>query len=291
VAANGVTAAPLSTNDQPDLVELPGTSSIRVGSNGDGVSDDLEGNLIVNGPGDVFVGAGSSVPIVARRNRMMNNNYLGVPFADGQGRTYSGYYLPVVADISMVVPALKSFTNNLLSGSMTGPGGEYISAVIDVYEVDPAALAKTNNWPAPITHPLRWLASFTDNGTGDLDPTANQFTFNLTSFALSDTAYLTVAVTYSKEASASNAGQAVTGPTSNPISRRPRLQVVSIVPRNLIALSWLAYEAAYYVQYREKFDLEPWQDYTNYTYTAGRNIAEVPLDPFHESDFFRLISR
>jgi hypothetical protein len=274
-------------------VELPGTSSIRAGSNGDGVSDDLEGNFIVNGPGDSFVVAGPGVPIVARRNRMINNNYLGVPFAEGQSEgTFAGYYGTVVADVSMVVPVLKSFTNNLLSGSMTGPNGaDYIAAFIDVYEVDPAALAKTSNWPYPLTHPLRWLLSSTDNGAADLDPAANQFTFNLSSFSLSETSYVMVAVTYSKEAAASNVGLAVTGPASNPISTRPRLHLDSIVPRSKITLSWLAADGAYRVQSRVDVNQGDIQDYTDHTYSGGRNIAEISLDPFTETQFYWLISQ
>lgn len=292
VGVNGTALAPVSTNAQPDFVELPGTSSIRVGSNGDGVSDDLEGNLIVNGPGDVFVVASSTVPIVARRNQMRNNNYLGIPFAEGQSEgTYAGYYSTVVADSSMVVPVLRAFTNNILAGSMIGPNGaDYISAFIDVYEVDPAALAKTHNWPSPITHPLRWLASFTDNGAGDLDAAANQFAVDLTSFGLADTNYLTVAVTYSRDAASSNTGRAVTSPASNPISRRPAL-ILHGPPNPTAVVSWLAYQGAYHVQHRELLDSGPWQDFTNFTYTAGRNISEVDVDPFHVSQFFRLISQ
>src|SRR5207244_3281114 len=48
VGVDGVTAAPLSTNVAPDFAELGGSGSVRVGSNGDGVSDDLEGNVIIN---------------------------------------------------------------------------------------------------------------------------------------------------------------------------------------------------------------------------------------------------
>src|SRR4029450_4737384 len=99
VGVNGTTPAPLSTNAQPNFFDPPTVASVRIGSNGDGISDDLEGNTIVNGPGQVFVVAGNSVPIVARRNKMVNNNYLGVPFADGQeGRSFNTYYASVVAD-------------------------------------------------------------------------------------------------------------------------------------------------------------------------------------------------
>src|SRR5262249_39802274 len=62
VGIDGVTAAgPISTNFTPDLIELPGNASIRIGSNGDGVSDSLEGNLAVGSPGSRFCAAGNSV--------------------------------------------------------------------------------------------------------------------------------------------------------------------------------------------------------------------------------------
>ena len=35
-----------------------------------------------SGTGSGFVVAGSSVPIVAHRNKLVNNNYQGLPFAD-----------------------------------------------------------------------------------------------------------------------------------------------------------------------------------------------------------------
>jgi len=295
VGVDGVTRAPVSTNQPVDLVELPGRSSIRVGSNGDGTSDDLEGNLIVNGSGSDFVVAGSSVPIVARRNKMVNNNYQAVPFAEGQdGRSFGPYYAPFVADSSMVVPVITAFTNNVLAGSMTGPNGvDYTAAFIDVYTVDPVALAKTNYWPAPITHPLRWLATFTDNGAGDLDPAANQFTFNLSSFGLSAGTYVTVAVTYSKDANASNLDRAITGPTALPVSQRPVLSILYPQPDKLV-LSWLGIAGVFIADQNDTLNPNTWSEIFGSTpvYTSGRNIEEIPVDSFTPPTlFFRLRSQ
>ncbi|MBK7998508.1 MAG: hypothetical protein IPK15_07275 [Verrucomicrobia bacterium] len=57
VGVDGVTPSPMSTNINPDFVEFGGSiAQVRIGSNGDGISDDLEGNLIVNVPADVLFG-------------------------------------------------------------------------------------------------------------------------------------------------------------------------------------------------------------------------------------------
>jgi hypothetical protein len=292
VGVDGLTPAPLSTNNEPDVIELPGLSSIRVGSNGDGVSDDLEGNLLVNIPGDIFVNAGSGVPIVARRNTMKNNSYLGVPFANGQsGRLFSSYYSGVVFDTSMVIPVLNAISNNLLLGSMVGPGGEYIAAFVDVYLLDPAALAKTNLWPAPIVHPTGWLGTFIDNGTNDLDPAADRFAFDLSSFGLSDSTYVTVAVTYSKDAAISNAGRAITGPPAYPISRLPKLEIH--IRDRTVELSWLGKDGAFILQQNSGFApgewIEPFD--TTLSYASGRNFATMPFDDFAAFLVHRLISR
>src|SRR5205823_579262 len=50
VGIDGVTPAPLSTNVTPGFAEFGGSGSVRIGSNGDGISDDLEGNVIFNLP-------------------------------------------------------------------------------------------------------------------------------------------------------------------------------------------------------------------------------------------------
>src|SRR6059036_1874905 len=170
LVVTGPTVTPVTTNAVGiDFISLPGAASVRVGSNGDGVSDDLEGNLIINGTGSRFVAASSGVPAVNRRNRMMNNAYRSL-----------------ANDLTLSPPTLSTITNNLLSGTMTAPAGPYTAAFIDLYTVDPVALARRDYFPVPIVHPLRWLGTFTDNGAGDLDPASNQFAFDLSSFGLAD---------------------------------------------------------------------------------------------------------
>jgi hypothetical protein len=276
VGTDGVTAAPLSTNDVQSLMAAPGSATVRIGSNGDGVSDDLEGNLIVNGSGTRLTS--SATLVVYRRNRFVNCNYTTM----------------VNDAAAAATPTLNAITNNIISGTFVPAATlEYAAAFIDVYTADPAALANTNAWPAVITHPNRWLAAFTDNGPGDLDLAEGAFAFNISSFGVADSNYVTVTVTYSRETTASNAGLADTTAPATPVSRRPSL-TISIdesLPTPAVILSWIAPENTYVVQENHGFDVNTWLDYDTETHTGGRNIVTIDKDAFAPLTVYRLISQ
>jgi hypothetical protein len=275
VGIDGVTPGPVTTNGAVDFISLPGTASVRVGSNGDGVSDDLEGNLIVNGNGSRFVAAGAGIPAINRRNKLVNNLY----------STLSN-------DPSLVPAVLNAITNNVLSGTMPTPPAIYSAAAfVDVYTVDPAALANNAYWPVPIVHPFRYLGTFTDNGPGDVDPAVDHFSFDLASYGLSDNTYVTVFVTHSQDGAASNAGAAVTGPAAWPVSRRPELEIRLDGPN--VELSWLAPENAFAPQQNASLNPGDWAFIfgSTPTYGSGRNILSMPFDAFASLLAFRLISQ
>lgn len=281
VGVNGTTAGPVSTNINNNFLSLPGGASARIGSNGDGVSDALEGNLIVNTLGRQFVPP--NLPVVTRGNTFRNNTYESL-----------------VSDQNLIAPAVNAITNNVLSGTVTGdrPVAIDTAAFLDLYTVDAAALAKTNYWPAPITHPSRWLGAFVDNGTGDLDPAVGAFAFDLSGFVppLTDTTYVIVNETYSTELAASNAGRAVTGPFSAPVSRRPELKIqwgLNASSEPVFLLSWLAPDNAFWVQQQNNgLDPTAWLEFDVHTHTAGRNITEVSYDNSPSLQYYyRLISR
>ena len=270
VGIDGVTRAPLVV-DPPnvnwavqDFMAVPGTASVRIGSNGDGVSDDLEGNLIVNGTGNQFTTAGSAVPIVQRRNRFVNCNYT-----------------TMANDTSLLPPVLNFITNNILSGIITPIFGEYIAAFLDIYIADPAALANTNAGPV-LAHPNRWLAS-TNLGAGDT------FTFDISSLGVANTNFVTVTVTYSKEANASNAGLAVTAAPAAPVSRAPSLTIT--LTETTAILTWIAPDEAFVVQQNNSFNPNTWLEFFPHTHSGGRNVNEIPRDTFPGPTFYRLISQ
>jgi hypothetical protein len=289
VAGDGVTRAPVSTNIAPNLVSLPGVASIRVGSNGDGISDSIEANVLVKCEGDTFVQSGANVQIIARGNTMEDNGFNAIPFAEGQnGRVYSTYYAAAVADPNTVVPILTRLTNGIVYGSMGAPSAGYPNAVIDIYTVDPAAAANTNGvWPAARILPLRWLTSVVDNTPADLDNAPNQFAVDLSSFALPSGTYVTAAVTYSVGAVAVP-GEAVTSPMSNPVSERPVLNFIRTAADQL-TFWWLGGPTQYYLQVNPSFDPANWLDiFDNVTYQGGRTTVPQPIFLNDLSQFYRL---
>jgi len=174
----------------------------------------LRSNLIVNAPAAVC-GHRSSVPIVARRNKLVNNTIIRpfhFPTSQSGDTLLLRYGCGRQQHGSAVITA---FTNSVLAGSMTGPNAWITQPVHRCLYVDPAALAKTNYWPAPITHPLRWLATFTDNGPGDLDPARHHFTFNLSSLVWPRHLCDRGSHLFQRR-SAANTDRAVTGPTAFP---------------------------------------------------------------------------
>ena len=84
----------------------------------------------------------------------------------------------------------------------------------------------------------------------------------------------------------------MTGPTALPIAARPGLKIQFGQPGTLV-LSWLANDGAFVVQQNDVLRPSNWFDIFggNPTYTSGRNILEVMLDPFSLSEFFRLRSQ
>jgi hypothetical protein len=287
VGVDGITPAPLSTNVAPDFVEFGGSGQVRIGSNGDGVSDDLEGNLIVNVPGSSFVIAGGGVPIVSRRNKLVNCGFAAVPYADGANSAYAA----ALADPSAgAVPVLRKLSGGILSVTIPAAGAAYPNVELDLYKVDPVALGNTNFWPLPVTHPMTWLGTYTDNGPGDSNPNANEFSIDVSSFGLSDTTYVAAAVSYSAIPGLFNATNAVTSPMSNPISARPMLSISLEVLVNA-TLSWLGPEGAFRLEFSNDMnDPGGWFPLGTGIYTGGRNTVLNAHDPFSPAVFFRLIS-
>jgi hypothetical protein len=297
VGIDGATASPVSQYRQPDFLRFGRpTSSVRIGSNGDGVSDDIEPNLIVNVSGDRFInmsqgGAGDINEVAYRRNVFRNCSFNGLPFTDAQ-TSHQAYYADVVADSTAAAPVITGLAGGILSGRMAAPNAaRYPFASIEVYTVDSPALANTNAvWPLPRTHPSRLLGIYTDNGAGDQDADPNEFAIDVSSAGLTDTTYVAVAVTYSTDATASNAGLSVTSPMSNPVAAQPSLGI-SLQLLGNAELSWLAPEGAFRLELSNELnDPGSWFPLGTGTYTGGRNIVQNAHDPFSPGVFFRLIN-
>ena len=222
VAVDGITAQPALTLANPNLISLPGTASVRVGSNGDGVSDDIEGNVVVGSLGSLFVDSGASVPITARRNRMVDNAFEGFPFTDGSNtRAYDTYYATAVADpANNVIPKIDTVVAGIMTGSVpVAASGTYTRSVVDVYVVDPKAAEKGFNMPG------KYAGSFVEGGAGDLNPEANKFRVDLRGMKIVPGDSIALAVTYTAAATGTPGTNSLTGPLSSPIVADVPVQV------------------------------------------------------------------
>lgn len=213
VGVDGVTLAAVPTANTPNFLSMPGTGSVRIGSNGDGVSDNVEGNLIYKVPGTRLVDAGATVPITARRNAMSENNFSAFPFADGENGTYEAYYAEALLDsASGAIPTITSITAGLMSGTLPAPNtANYAKHVVDVYVVDPKAAELGVNLPGT------YAGSFVEGSSADQDAAANAFKVNLQGMSIQPGAQVAIAVTYTKADKGTPGTDSLTGPLSLPV--------------------------------------------------------------------------
>ncbi|PYM12552.1 MAG: hypothetical protein DME18_11155, partial [Verrucomicrobia bacterium] len=220
----GIDGQTTLTNDST-LINIRNRSSIRIGSNFDGVSDPLEANLIYN-LDNSFIGfhennnendGADAARIVARGNRLVNN--ASAVLMQDQNVTIGTYYSTVLADS----------TNNFATTVSTNVAGtqlwvtipppntnNYSTAIVDFYEVDPIALANS------LVQGKTFLGSVIDGSASDLDLAANRVAFDIGNLPLTRATTVAALVTYSQDTGlATQAGRAVTAIFSNPVTVNP----------------------------------------------------------------------
>ncbi len=216
VGVDGTTVGPVPMSAVPELIWLPGDASLRLGSNGDGVSDAFEGNLIVNLPGSRLVESGMSVPLVVRRNTLVGSAVTAFPFPESDSVSYANYYFDALLNpAGPTSPTGLGSTNGFLTTTLPAPNtANYAYHVVDLYVVDGAA-TQTNS---PL--PGRWVGSFVEGSAQDQDPAPNVLKISLAGLGLNDGDKLALAVTYAQTASNTEATNALTGPISSAVAAR-----------------------------------------------------------------------
>jgi hypothetical protein len=282
VGVDGTSLPTPSADYTPDLLSLPSTGGLRLGSDFNGVSDALEGNLIVGVPGSQLVDAGKGLTILVRGNRMVDCGFAAVPFADGSNtRTYEEYYASAILDPTAPVPAITSFDNGVLVGTLPGVYTDiYPLSEVDVYLVDP--VSETN---AMVVLPGTYLKSFRDNGAGDTDATLNQFSVNLSSVSIPAGSKLAIAVNYSTDTNGFTfAGLPLTGPLSAAFAAPAgslALNPPTLGPDG-ITLTWTGGKSLFLIQHKLKIS-DPWVDLNK----GSARTVTLPLDS--ASGFFRVV--
>ena len=218
------------------LFSIQKQSDIRVGSNFDGLSDALEGNLVYNlgcqiepcdAPVRAFIdlndsnndNAGADAARIVFRGNSLVNIASDVLMQD-QNVLISTYYSSVMAEGATNFSTFLSTnaTGTQLLVTVPAPNADnYPTRIVDFYAVDPVAW--TNNRRAL---GKTYLGSVIDGAVQDHDPATNHVAFDIGNLNLSATTTLTALVSYSKDAGlTTQAGRAVSAIFSNPVTVNP----------------------------------------------------------------------
>lgn len=205
-------------------------TTAQIGSDGDGVRDAIEANIIANHFDYVFRFGGPTTALTFRRNSFFGN--IGDFFNDPQN-SYNGAYL-ATGDLASITPVISnSTTRTELVGwvPVSAPGTDNLMpAEIAIYQADPTTSATK---PQGKT----WLASYKDNGPQDLDPTTNSFRFNICALAIPATgAKLVVQETVKDDISAGSS----TFSSALSLPDVPNTLSISTLTPTSVSVSWQA---------------------------------------------------
>jgi hypothetical protein len=178
-------------------------------------------------------------------------------------------------------------TNGILNGTIPAPSAAYPFVYIDLYTVDGGALDQSAGTKI---HPNTYLATFTDNGTNDLNPAENEFSFDISSFNVPNSTYVSVAVTYSTTANNTSPDNALTSAMSNPINPLPILHV-DRPTADQITFWWLGGPGGFQLQGGPLVtDAQNWLEVPTDTYVNGKSSVTLFIFFNDLAQYFRLIS-
>ncbi len=243
VGIDGVTQF---TNGIPALNAAGDQAVFRFGSNGDGVSDEAEGNVVFNNwPDSLFPAEGFyqqlpnnlnffdelsvSGSLSARGNTFVNN----LPFPvtptkqDGgvDGAWLPNYYAKALVDPAQGVAPVISADSTALRLKGTVPVADtalYPVTAVDVYVADPVGIATgiaalIPELPNGFVQGRTFLGSFVDDGPEDANKTAGAFDFDIARLGLTE-ALLTITANYATGPATDKTAVAITSPFSIPVT-------------------------------------------------------------------------
>lgn len=207
------------TNGVPVLNAAGASSEYRIGSNFDGVSDALEGNVVANNhPPSLFPASGfheraeslsffsqlnAGATVSLRGNSLINNfPFPTSPLRDG-GFFLAGYYAKALMNPEAFLPALgTNSTRTRLIGTVPLPDpSRYTEVIVDVYAADPVGMtngmeASIAELPQGFVQGVRYLGSFVEGSGADLNKESGAFEFTINSLNVAAGTPLTVTANY-----------------------------------------------------------------------------------------------
>jgi len=241
VGVDGVTRF---TNSSVIIHGVPGTAAVRFGSDFDGTSDALEGNVVFNNTPfsvlyptpdpiasaePVFFNVSAGARISMRGNKLVNNGlvpYLWVDGSNGRLGGFTNYEAPYMSTNVALIPGLES-TNSIyprLVGTFPPGVDPYTNVTIDVYQLDQegwkngiafAAMELTDHATYTNGFPQgsKYLGSFAVPNTGNFNIDISGLDLGL--------GWVTVAANYSADPSGTHNGRTQTSNFSDPITVSP----------------------------------------------------------------------
>jgi hypothetical protein len=288
----GVDGQTWFTNGVPAVNAAGNNSQYRLGSDFNGVSDDLEGNVIFNNwPNSLFPASGfAAMPddlgffdqlslgaIISARGNSLANNF---PFPVSPTLSYGGtagaflanLYASALLDVTQgVVPVLATNTTatRLVGQVPIADTNFWPSTAIDLYAVDPVGLtngaaAQIPALPNGFVQGRTWLATFVDNSANDRDSNPGGFDFDLTGVDLKGATLITITANYSQGQPGDTNAVVLTSPFAAPanLAGQPAgsLQLTGItMSGGNVVLAWTGGTPPFVVQQKTSLSAAQWQ--------------------------------
>jgi hypothetical protein len=276
----GVDGMTRFTNSMQVFNHFNSSATVRIGSDFDGVSDDVERNVIsMNYPfAALFPDPSKSTPfrfadldtgaqVSLRGNQLIGNNIPPFSFADGTGHYLQAFTNSCARfmDTNDVIPVLATnCTQARLLGTCALPVPPYTNIIIDLYLADPEGWTNGQKfqfselaYTDPVTFETAYdgfaqgktyLGSFIKNGPLDASPGSNSFNFDITALNLAPGAWVTATANYSIDPPGTHNGRTQTSNFSRPMT----LQAVPLLGITLsgtnLVLSWPVAAGVFNVQ-------------------------------------------
>jgi hypothetical protein len=302
----GVDGVTRFTNGVPVLNAGGGSAQYRFGSDLNGVSDSVEGNVVFNNwPVELFPTVGSEgffdqlsvgAIVSARGNTFVNNFPFPVSPTRPSGETtfLEAYYTKALADATQgVYPVLSTESSgSRLIGTAPATNPDFPVTVIDVYTVDPEGIVygatnEVQEWTNGYIQGRVYLGSFTDNAAGDANPAAGAFDFDIS--ALGASGDITVTANYLRAPVNGVALFALTSPFALPVNVGTNVATGALLSiaqagPNSLRLSWTGGSGPFLVQRKGTLADAQWMNLL----TTGENSAVVASDG--AAGFFRVVN-
>lgn len=302
IAGNRIGAGPRGETEFPTssatrLAVMRSNSTVRIGSNLDGLGDAAEANHFSGFEGDFFSFHGSNNDASAKPTRIsmrgnsLSRNYGDLPVtAQLPNMTLDRFYLDVLADpLNDFRPTLDpSSTPANIKGRVPAPAEviapDTITVDVDFYLADPWGLLQSDGiYPDGFPQGLMYLGTRRVDGPQDTDATPGAFAFpGLLGVTTENMNRLICAAHYS--GAGTTEFESTTMFSLPPAGAAMTLSVTAVEGRS-IGMSWLGGTGPFLVQHSTSLGTGAWNDLLT---LPGRSVALPMAGP---AGFFRIQDR